>query len=157
MNLLAGSLLVAGCSKSPQEGAPAAGTSRPPDTASVPAQEGDLGERAKAEALKEFSSIWTNSGAVWTSYVPQKKALIQLTNMSVRVEAVELTEKQRQKGITWGADVFFVGESARSHSAKSGWSEWKPTTPLRYAVSMSNGVWSVENNFRKSFVLPPVN
>lgn len=145
LNLLAGTLLVTGCSKSPETTAP------------DPGQGGDLAERAKAEALKEFSSNWTNSGSVWASYVPQKKLLIQLTNMSVRVEVVELSEKQRQKGVTWGADVFFAGKLARNYSAKGGWSDWKPTTPLRYAVILRNGVWFVENNFRKTFVLPPVN
>jgi hypothetical protein len=145
MNLLAGALLVTGCSKSSTSVAPDAG------------QGGDLAERAKVEAQREFSSSWTNNGSVWASYAPQKKLLIQLTNMSVRVEVVELSEKQRQKGVTWGADVFFAGELARNHSAKGGWSDWRPTIPLRYAVTMSNGVWSVENSFRKSFVLPPVN
>jgi hypothetical protein len=144
MNLLAGMLLVAGCSKSP--------TTVAPD----PGQGGDLAERAKAEALKEFSLSWTNTGSTWASYTPPKKMLIQLTNLSVRVEVVELSDKQRAKGFTWGADVFFSAQLARNHSAKSGWSEWKPTIPLRYAVLMSNEVCVVENNFRKSFILPPV-
>jgi hypothetical protein len=143
MNLLAGTLLVTGCSKSPTTAAPDAGL------------RADLVERAKAEAMKEFNSSWTNSGSVWESYVPNKKLLIQLTNLSVRVEEIELSDKQRAKGVTWGADVFFAGQLARNRSAKGRWSEWKTTTPLRYAVTMSNGVCCVENNFRKSFVLPP--
>ena len=143
MNLLAGTLLVTGCSKSPTTAVPDAG------------QGGDLVERAKAEAVKEFNSSWTNTGSIWAGYLINRKSLLQLTNVSVRVEAVELSEKERQAGVTWGAEVFFAAQLARKYSAKNGWDAWGPTKPFRYPVIVSNGVWCVENNYRKTYALPP--
>lgn len=152
--LLAGGLLLVGCSPAPQ-GIDSTPANASANAAAVPTASNDLAERAKAEAWKEFSKSWTNTGGVWTSYVTQRKSLIQMTNVSVRVESIELTESQRKKGLTAGVEVFFVAQLARNHTDKKGWSDWRPTAPKRYPVTESNGVLYVENSYRKSFVLPP--
>jgi hypothetical protein len=149
---LAGSLLLVGCDKSARDAGSSSRATSSPAASTLPS---NVVETAKAEALKVYRASWTNQDGLWTSFLLTKKWRVQRTNMVIRVEPMELTKKQIEKGIQTGVEVFFDAEFGRNEPKKGKWTEWRPTSALRYPVLMSNGVWHVENNYRRSFALPP--